>query len=128
MISSRQKQAHLLACCSLITLILLCISWEMWIAPLHAGGSWIALKFLPLLFPLRGVLVKNNYTMQWTSMLIWLYFTEGVVRAYSDTGTLSARLAWLEIALSLSYFLWIMIYLRPLKQAAKARKKQYVEN
>ena len=120
--SHRQQQAHRYACIALCSLIILCILWEWWLAPLRPGGSWMVLKVLPLLLPLRGVLRKDNYTMQWTSMLIWLYFTEGCVRLYSDKVTLSAICAGLETILSLLYFVAILIYLRPLKQAAKARK------
>jgi len=121
--NTRQTLFHRLACVSLLLLILLCILWELWLAPLRAGGTVLALKALPLLVPLRGVLRKDNYTMQWTSMLIWLYFTEGVVRAYSDKVQVSAYLAMIEILLSLLYFIAILGYLRPIKKAAKALKK-----
>lgn len=61
--------------------------------------------------------------MQWSSLLIWLYFTEGIVRANSDQLKLSANLGWLETILSITYFLGIILYLRPLKKAANALKK-----
>lgn len=121
--NNRQQKSHWLACTTLLLLIGLCILWEMWLAPLRPGGSWMVLKVLPLLLPLRGIIRHDNYTMQWTSMLIWLYFTEGCVRAYSDKASLSAICAGFEIIFSLVYFATILIYLRPLKQAAKARKK-----
>ncbi|MFZ6861162.1 DUF2069 domain-containing protein [Undibacterium sp. Ji67W] len=124
MITARQQQTHFLACILLGLLIALCISWEIWLAPLRPGGSWMALKVLPLFLPLRGVMRKDNYTMQWTSMLIWLYFTEGCVRAYSDKAGASAAYASLEVFLSLCYFAAILVYLRPFKQAAKQRKMQ----
>ena len=124
MITTRQHQAHVLASILLGLLIALCVSWEMWLAPLRPGGSWMAFKVLPLLFPLRGVIRKDNYTMQWTSMLIWLYFTEGCVRAYSDKSHISAACDGLEIILSLFYFASILVYLRPFKQAAKQHKLQ----
>jgi uncharacterized membrane protein len=123
--NTRQTLFHRLACVSLLLLILLCILWELWLAPLRAGGTVLALKALPLLVPLRGVLRKDNYTMQWTSMLIWLYFTEGVVRAYSDKVQVSVYLAMIEILLSLLYFIAILGYLRPIKKAAKALKKSH---
>ena len=123
--NTRQTLFHRLACVSLLLLILLCILWELWLAPLRAGGTVLALKALPLLVPLRGVLRKDNYTMQWTSMLIWLYFTEGVVRAYSDKVQFSVYLAMIEILLSLLYFIAILGYLRPIKKAAKALKKSH---
>ncbi|MFZ6775235.1 DUF2069 domain-containing protein [Undibacterium sp. Ji83W] len=118
-----EKKYYLLASASLIALLLLCISWEWFLAPLRPGGSWMVLKALPLLIPLRGVLKRDNYTMQWSSMLIWLYFTEGIVRAYSDRIPLSMALACGEVALSMLFFIAIILYLRPLKKAAKALVK-----
>ncbi|MFZ6725910.1 DUF2069 domain-containing protein [Undibacterium sp. MH2W] len=123
MINAHQQRAYVVASGALISLVVLCIAWEMVLAPLRPGGSWVVLKALPLLLPLRGVLRKENYTMQWTSMLIWLYFTEGCVRAYSDKTTLSTFCAIMEIVLSLLYFVAILVYLRPLKQAAKAQRR-----
>ena len=84
---------------SLIALILLGLAWELWLAPLRPGGSFLVLKVIPLLFPLFGVLRGKRYTYQWASMLILAYFTEGVVRAYSDSG-LSASLGGIETALT----------------------------
>jgi uncharacterized membrane protein len=92
-----------IASASLIALILLCLAWELWLAPLRPGGSWLVLKAVILLVPLRGILKGRRYTYQWMSMFILLYFIEGVMRAWSDHG-LSARLAMGEIALSLSFF------------------------
>lgn len=96
---------------SLIALICLCLAWELWLAPLRPGGSWLALKALPLLAPLAGILRRKIYTYQWSSMLILAYFTEGVVRGYADQG-LSARLAYAEIALSLLFFCSVIAYVR----------------
>ncbi len=112
---------------SLIALILLGVVEEMWLAPLRPGGSWLVLKVVPLLFSLRGVVKKDNYTMQWSSMLILIYFTEGVVRATSDKLTLSAQLGWVEVALSILFFYFSLSYLRPLKKAAKAASKNKIE-
>lgn len=115
---------HILACISLIALILLLILWEMFLVPLRPNGSWMVLKIIPLLFPLRGILKSQNYTMQWSSMLILLYFTEGVVRASSDTSSLSRALAGLEIILSVAFFFAAILYLRPHKKIAKELKKK----
>ena len=114
---------HRTACISLIALITLCLCWEILIAPLRPGGSWMALKAIPLLLPLRGIIRKDNYTLQWSSMLIWLYFIEGVVRGASDKLFISSIMAWIETGLSLSYFLGVIFYLAPIKKAAKARIK-----
>jgi len=80
----------------------------------------VALKALLLAWPLPGVLRKNRYTMQWASMFILLFFTEGIVRATSDVG-LSRSLAWGEVVLSVVFFTATILYLRPFKRAAKAR-------
>ncbi|MCB1917414.1 MAG: DUF2069 domain-containing protein [Rhodocyclaceae bacterium] len=94
----------------LLGLIVLCVSWEMWLAPLRPGGSWMVLKGALLLLPLFGILRGRRYTYQWTSMFILLYFTEGVVRA-GDAG-LGGRLALLEALLSALLFLCVVLYAR----------------
>jgi uncharacterized membrane protein len=91
------------ASATLVALILLGLAWELWLAPLRPGGSLLALKVLPLVFPLRGILEGRRYTYQWSSMLILAYFTEGVTRAWSDRGA-SQALAGIEVALSLVFF------------------------
>lgn len=105
---------------SLLALIALSLAWELWLAPLRPGGSWLVLKALLLLLPLRGVLRGNLYTLQWSSMFILLFLAEGVVRGMTDTGA-SASLAWIETALSVVFFFSTIFYLRPFKRAAKAR-------
>ena len=118
-----QKILHLGAAASLIALIVLCIAWEMLLAPIRPNGSWLVLKVIPLLIPLRGILKRDLYTMQWSSMLILLYFAEGIVRGMSDTG-LSATLGWIEVALVLIFFICVIAYLRPYKKAAKALARE----
>ncbi len=91
------------AVASLLGLTLLCVAWELILAPLHPGGTWLALKALPLCVPLAGLLKNRLYTYRWVSLVVWLYFTEGVVRAYSDRPP-SNVLAMVEIVLCLSLF------------------------
>lgn len=121
-----QKTCYYGAVVSLVALILLCVAWELVLAPLRPGGSWMVLKVLPLLFPLRGVLKRDLYTMQWSSMLILLYFTEGIVRATSDKG-FSATLGWIEVALVSVFFVCTILYLRPYKKAAKKLAQQVIQ-
>jgi uncharacterized membrane protein len=109
--SPKARVAWLAACGALICLIFLALAWELALAPIRPGGSWLVLKTLPLLAPLRGVLHARRYTFQWSSLLIWAYFAEGVVRAWSDHGP-SASLAAVEIVLSLAYFAAAVAYLR----------------
>ena len=88
---------------SLIALIALCLAWEAWLAPLRPGGSALILKVLPLLVPLFGVLRGRRYTYQWSSMLIWFYFTAGILRAWGDKG-MAAWLGGSESLLALLLF------------------------
>jgi uncharacterized membrane protein len=92
-----------LASISLIGLLFLCLAWELWLAPLRPGGSMLALKALPLLFPLFGILRGKRYTHQWTSMLALGYVTEGLVRSVSDQGA-SQALAMAETILATLLF------------------------
>ncbi len=94
---------HITAAVCLYVLLLLCLAWELWLAPLRPGGSWLALKVLPLLWIAPGITRGRMYTYRASTMLILAYFTEGVVRAWSDTG-MSARLAAVEIVLSVAFF------------------------
>jgi len=106
-----KEKLQLGASISLIGLILLALAWETVLAPLKPGGSLLMLKTVPLLLPLFGILRGKRYTYQWSSMFILLYFTEGVVRAWSDTG-LSAQLAVAEIILSVTFFSCAIFYAR----------------
>ena len=103
--------ARRLAALALAALIVLCLAWELWLAPLRPGGSLAALKALPLALPLVGIVSGKRYTYQWSSMLILAYLAEGVTRAWSDRG-LSQTLALLEIALSLAFFAAAVSYAR----------------
>jgi uncharacterized membrane protein len=102
---------------SLIALIALSLAWELWLAPLRAGGSLLALKALPLALPLGGILKGRRYTYQWASMLILAYFAEGVVRAWSEKGT-PQLLAAIEVLLSLAFFAAAVSYARMTRGAA----------
>jgi uncharacterized membrane protein len=88
---------------SLVGLLFLCLAWELWLAPLRPGGSMLALKALPLLLPLFGILRGKRYTHQWTSMLALAYVTEGLVRAVSDQG-MSQMMAMAETVLATLLF------------------------
>ncbi|MGE4243611.1 MAG: DUF2069 domain-containing protein [Ramlibacter sp.] len=102
-------------------LIVLSVLWELWLAPLRPGGSWWVIKALPLCIPLAGLLRRRMYTYRWVSLLVWFYFIEGVVRAYSDRG-MSAALAGIEIVLCLALFtacvMHVWLRLGPRKKVA----------
>jgi uncharacterized membrane protein len=105
------RTAWLAACAAWIALVLLGVAWELWLAPLRPGGSWLVLKVVPLLFPLRGLLHGRRYTFQWSALLVWACMIEGSLRAFSDPGP-SARLALLELFLGAAFFAAAVAYLR----------------
>jgi uncharacterized membrane protein len=100
-----------LAVASLIGLVVLSLGWELWWAPLRPGGSWLALKALPLCVPLAGLLKNKMYTYRWLSLLVWVYFTEGVVRASSDRAP-SLYFAIVEVVLCLVLFAACALHVR----------------
>ena len=109
--STNARRFRHLASVALIGLIALCLAWESILAPIRPGGSWLILKVLPLLIPLFGILRGKRYTYQWASMFVLIYFTEGAVRAWSDKG-LSQSLAFIEVALSIVFFIAAIMYAR----------------
>ena len=94
---------------SLIALIILNLLWEIFYNPLHSEGSLMVIKSVILLIPLSGILKKNRYTYQWSSMFILLFFIEGVVRFYSETGV-SQSMALYQIILSCIFFVSTMFF------------------
>lgn len=106
------------AVAGLLSLIALCVAWELWLAPLRPGGSFLALKALPLALPLAGLLKRRMYTYRWLSLMIWLYCTEGLVRATSDSAP-SRYYAWLEVLLCLVIFIACTLHIRLRLRAAK---------
>ena len=112
---------QLIATAAFIDLFILCIAWEWFISPLRPGGSWLILKAVPLLFAIPGLWRGNVYTMQWASMLILLYITEGLVRIL-ETGA-NFWLAALETTIATVGFVCLLMFLKPIKAGAKAAKK-----
>jgi uncharacterized membrane protein len=118
--AGRAAFAHRVGLSCLAALIVLCIAWEWWLAPLRDGGSWLVLKVLPLLYPTWRIAAspaRRRYTYQWTTLFIWFYFTEGAVRVYSDLSAMSRALAGIEVALCLIFFVVAIQYVRNTRRA-----------
>ena len=94
---------------SLLGLIVLGLAWELVLAP--TGNRTLVIKVLPLAVPLIGLLKNRMYTYRWVSLMIWLYFIEGVIRASGDSG-MSAKLAGIEIALCVILFSACSVHVR----------------
>jgi uncharacterized membrane protein len=125
MYGARQTVLWWGALVSVAALIAWCLLWETVLAPLKPGGSWLALKAVPLLFPLIGVLKRDLYTLQWSSMMILAYLAEGVVRGYSDATM--PWLGWGEAVLVLVFFCCALLYVHPYKRAAKKAARELLD-
>ncbi|MFP6559627.1 DUF2069 domain-containing protein [Paraburkholderia sp. B3] len=121
--AAASRAAALGAFVTLAALALFCIAWEWRLAPLRPGGSALVLKALPLLVALPGVLRRRLYTLQWASMLVLLYFAEGIVRGMSDPAP-ENRLGWIEVALALGFFVCALAYVAPFKRAARRARRE----
>ena len=121
-LSPAQRAAWRVAAGCWVALIVLTVLWEWWLAPLRPGGSWLVLKAVPLLLPLRGVLRGDVKAMQWALLLVLPYIAEGSVRAVDPPPV--GAMAMAEIALGLAFFAAAIVYLRPFKQAARMRARQ----
>jgi uncharacterized membrane protein len=99
------------AVASLLALIAVSLAWELWL-PAHPS-LWVV-KVLPLCIPVSGLLKRRMYTYRWTSLLVWPYFMEGVVR-YGDGWPAAC-----EIALTLVLFLACGLHVRLRLRDAKA--------
>jgi uncharacterized membrane protein len=113
--TARAAQAGAVA--SLLALIALCLAWEIWLAPLRPGGSWLSLKALPLLAPLFGLLHGRRATFQWTPLLALAYFIEGVARGWSEPDPVRT-LAILEVVLALTLFTCTVLGARAIARPA----------
>ena len=112
------RAARAVALAGLLGLIVLGLAWELWLAP--TGSGTLAIKVVPLALCVVGLLRHRMYTFRWLSLLVWLYFMEGVVRATTEQGW-SRALAVVEIALCLLLFTASALYIRwRLRNAARA--------
>ena len=108
---------------SLVALIVLCVAWELWLAPVRPGGSLLALRALPWVLPLLVPLKRRVYADRWLRLRIWLYCTEGLVRATSDTAP-SSYYAWAEVVLCILLFTACTLHIRLRLKAAKTMQQQ----
>ncbi len=80
------KRWQLAALGSYLLLTITIIIWESWGAPSTQSSIYVGLilKTAPLLVLLRGIIRRNIQTHMIATLLMLLYFTEGVVLAYSE--------------------------------------------
>ncbi len=115
--STGERLSRQLAFGSTALLCLLCLAWELWLAP--TGRGTLAVKALPLLLPLPGLWRYRMYTYRALSLFIWLYIMEGLVRSTSEGGA-GQWLALAEVVLGLVIFTACTAQIRQRLAAAKA--------
>ena len=111
------RRTRALAVAATLALIALGLAWELWLAP--TGRGTLALKVLPLLLPLPGLLRLRLYTYRWLSLGVWLYVAEGAMRAGSERGV-SATLAVIEVVIALMLFTACCFHIRARLRAGAA--------
>lgn len=104
---------------AMVGLIVLGLAWELWLAPLRPGGSWLALKVVPLALALPSLWRGTLRSYRWWSMLILVYVGEGALRMLSDRGA-GVWLATIELVLAGAAFAAILLYTRSALALANA--------
>jgi len=104
-------RAARLASLGLIALVLFCLLWELLLAPLRPGGSWLALKALPLALLVPSAVRGTRRALQWLSLLLPFYVAEGIVRGLTESGR-HALVAWAAAALAAVTFVAMLAWVR----------------
>jgi uncharacterized membrane protein len=100
-------RAYRVAVAAVAALALVELLWETWLAPVRPGGSWLALKALPLLLLWPTLARGSRRRAQWMLFVLLPYFAEGVVRGASESGR-HAFVAWTAAALSVLAFVALL--------------------
>lgn len=102
-----------------LALIVLVLLWEGWLAPAPKAppGFWLTFKGVLLLLPLFGMLRDRPRSYLWASLLVMLYFMEGVMLIYlHHTEALALHnvlpYALLETVLTLGFIVAAGFYVR----------------
>lgn len=113
------SQWHRLAVASYLLLILTLLVWESWGAPARQASVYygLLLKTIPLALLLPGILRRRVMAHMVATLLMLLYFIEGVVLTYSEQGQgwhLHSELSYaaIETLLSIVYIVSAGMFIR----------------
>lgn len=107
---------------STIALLLLLVLWELWLAPLRPGGSWLVLKAAPLAVLAPRLLRVEPRAVQWAVLLMPFHLAEASMRLAEPFPASACALA--EGTLAVTFFVAAIIVLRPYKRAAQAAARE----
>jgi uncharacterized membrane protein len=82
----RPRTSERLALAGLLALAVLELLWETLLAPLRPGGSWLALKALPLALLIAALLRGSRRARGLLALVLPFYFAEALVRAVTEHG------------------------------------------
>jgi len=85
--------------------------WELWLAPIRPGGSWLALKAVPLAWVWFSLVRGRRKARQVASLILPLFAAEGIVRAMTESGR-HAYVAAVATALALAALVAILLSFR----------------
>jgi uncharacterized membrane protein len=103
----RRRSAGRAVIALVAALALWLVLWETVLAPVRPGGSWLALKALPLALLLPGIAAGRLRTRQWASLLLPFYGAEAIVRALTEPGR-HGVVAACAFALALAAFAMVL--------------------
>jgi len=79
--------------------------------PSSSGRYFASLKGSSTVYSACWSFKNRMYTYRWVSLFIWLYFTEGVVRAWGDAAP-SCYFAFAEVVLCVVLFIACALHVR----------------
>ena len=117
------RRARILALCGYFGLLLLLPLWYGLLSPAQLPvGMVLGILLIPLLFPMYGLLKGKPYTYAWASFLALFYFIHAVVELYSVPE--DRYLAFLELLLSMAFYLGCVMYARLGGRELKKRSEE----
>ena len=111
MIVVASPPAARIAVLGLVALLLICVLWEMLLAPLRPGGSWLVLKALPLALLVPAAMRGSRRALQAASLLLPFHVAEGIVRGWSESGR-HAVVAWAAAAIAAATLAAVLMWVR----------------
>ncbi len=101
----KTQSARKLALIGYLGLLIWIPVWHLWLSPPKFGLSpWLTFSiwFIPLLFPLRGMLKGDPYTHAWSSYVVMFYFLHSLTLVVADEN--ERWLAVVEFIFAACYF------------------------